>query len=80
MSKKRIKVLFISSWFPNRIKPTLGNFVEKHAESVSSFVDVAILHVCFDNNIRTKKAEIIESIEKNITRTIIYVKPPSGIF
>ncbi|NVO03801.1 MAG: glycosyltransferase [Bacteroidetes bacterium] len=80
MSKKRIKVLFISSWFPNRIKPTLGNFVEKHAESVSSFVDVAILHVCFDNNIKTKKAEIIESIEKNIPRTIIYVKPPSGIF
>ena len=66
MSKEnsKIKVLFISSWFPNRVKPTFGNFVQKHAEAVSLFADVSILHVCFDENLTEKKTEIVYCFEK----------------
>ena len=80
MIEGKLKVLFISSWFPNRLQPTLGNFVEKHAESVSEYAEVAVLHVCFDPNLKQKKIEITKIFENNIFKTILYIKPPSGIF
>lgn len=44
----RYKILFISSWFPNKLEPTNGNFVQRHAESVALFHDVEILHAMGD--------------------------------
>lgn len=40
----KYKVLFISSWFPNKIEPTNGNFVQRHAEAVALLHEVEILH------------------------------------
>ena len=40
----RYKILFISSWFPNKLEPTNGNFVQRHAEAVARLHDVEILH------------------------------------
>lgn len=40
----RYKILFISSWFPNKLESTNGNFVQRHAEAVSLLHDVEILH------------------------------------
>lgn len=37
--QKRLKVLTICSWYPNDLKPTLGNFVQKHAEAAGLFND-----------------------------------------
>lgn len=45
-----MKILFISSWFPNKLEPTNGNFVQRHAEAVSLLHDVEILHVIGDFN------------------------------
>lgn len=45
----RYKILFISSWFPNKLEPTNGNFVQRHAESVSHLHDVEILHAIGDS-------------------------------
>lgn len=44
------KILFISSWFPNKIEPTNGNFVQRHAEAVSILHDVEILHAIGDSS------------------------------
>ncbi len=38
------KILFISSWFPNKGDLTAGNFVRRHAEAVAGFHNVQILH------------------------------------
>lgn len=40
-----MRVLFISSWFPNKTEPTNGNFVEQHAISIQPYCDLTILHV-----------------------------------
>lgn len=45
----RYKILFISSWFPNKLEPTNGNFVQRHAEAVSLLHDVEILHAIGDS-------------------------------
>lgn len=44
----RYKILFISSWFPSKIEPTNGNFVQRHAEAVAKMHDVEILHAIGD--------------------------------
>lgn len=43
-----MKVLFLSSWFPSQKHPLNGNFVIRHAESVSLFHSVTILNISSD--------------------------------
>jgi glycosyltransferase involved in cell wall biosynthesis len=45
LEKRRIKVLFIASWYPNKEHPISGTFIKKHAMAVSKFCDVAVLYV-----------------------------------
>ena len=47
MPKKR-DILFISSWFPNATIPTLGNFVERHAEAIATLHRVIVVHTVPD--------------------------------
>ena len=79
MLGKRIKVLFISSWYPNRFTPTLGNFVQKHAEAVSLYADVSVLHVCFDTRTGGNRFEITREAEGNINSIRIYVRKPRTV-
>ncbi|MEW6467417.1 MAG: glycosyltransferase [Bacteroidota bacterium] len=79
MSSPRHKVLFLASWYPNRLDPFLGNFVQRHAEAVSAFADVAVLHVCADPGLQSR-FETEAGKEKNIfTVRVYYKKIDSGI-
>lgn len=44
----RLKVLFLSSWFPSRVSPRLGNFVFAHAEAVARYHDVTVAYLVSD--------------------------------
>lgn len=71
---KNINIWFLSGWYPTRVKPTLGNFVEKHAEAAARYCRVAVLHVCTDPKLR--KARVVSwSEEKGFPVLILYVKP-----
>lgn len=72
----RIKVLFLSSWFPTRIIPTLGNFIQRHAEAAALFCDVTVLIIQKDEKIRTFE---IEDVSENGVR-IIRVYYPGSIY
>lgn len=43
-----LDILFISSWFPNRNQPKLGNFVERHAQAIAQINRVHAVHVIPD--------------------------------
>lgn len=64
-----MQILFISSWFPNRLEPTNGNFVQRHAEAVSLLHDVEILHVVGDST--QKQSYIFEEHNINGIKTLI---------
>ncbi|REC48242.1 glycosyltransferase [Chryseobacterium pennipullorum] len=68
-----MKILFISSWFPSKIEPTNGNFVQRHAEAVSLLHDVEILHAIGDS---TQREEFIsdDQIINGIRTLIVYYK------
>ena len=78
MTEKQIKVLFVSSWYPSRANSMLGNFVQKHAEAASLFAEVSVLHVCFDENVRQVKPEIIFDGSGKIKTLYIYCKKSSN--
>lgn len=73
MKQHRLNILFISSWFPNKVNPTLGNFVEKHAEAVSLYANVNVLHVCFSPSL-IPKMEYVFHKRNNVNVHIIYLK------
>ena len=50
MDDKRFRVLFLSSWYPNRLNPTDGNFNEKFAEAAAVYNDVTAIHVVADKD------------------------------
>ena len=44
-------VLFISSWYPSKEHPTLGNFVQRHAEAINPFVNLFVVYVTSSSTI-----------------------------
>lgn len=69
-----MKVLFLSSWFPTRIQPLNGDFVERHALAVAGICPAAAIHVQPDDNIRGKIFEPVERKEGALFEIIIYFK------
>ncbi len=41
---KRLKVLFITTWYPTRENPVGGVFVREHAKAVNRYDDVVVIH------------------------------------
>ncbi|HOY32801.1 MAG TPA: glycosyltransferase family 4 protein [Bacteroidales bacterium] len=80
MDSRRLHILFISSWYPNRVKPTLGNFVQKHAEAVSAFAGVSVLHVCYDESLKKSREVITEQTSENTLTIYIYLRKRRNVF
>ncbi len=65
---RRLKVLFIASWYPNREYPVSGIFVKRHAISVSRYCEVAVLHIHIGEV--DSRVEVLE--EDGILEVLIY--------
>lgn len=70
---QKLNVLFISSWYPSKEHPTLGNFVQKHAEAVNPLVNLKVLYVTSSKKI-LKNFEIENNIINGVDTTIVYYK------
>lgn len=69
----RFKILFISSWFPNKLEPTNGNFVQRHAEAASLLNDVEILHAIGDFN-QSENFIFDDKVNSGIRTLTVYYK------
>lgn len=70
---RKLNVLFISSWYPSREHPTLGNFIQKHAEAVNPFVNLEVLYVTSSDKCKNR-FEIEYSNINGVSTTIVYYK------
>ena len=66
---QKIKVLYISSWYPSKEHSTLGNFVQKHAEAIQPFVELEVLYVTSSSTDSIEHAVI-----NGVSTTIVYYK------
>ncbi|MCF6185424.1 MAG: glycosyltransferase [Bacteroidales bacterium] len=68
----KLHVLFLASWYPNKLKPQNGNFIKRHAEAVSAFCKVSVIHV--RANIQKEKFIIDINKTENLHEYICYYK------
>lgn len=54
-------VLWLTSWYPSRVQPSNGDFVQRHADCVSKGRKVIVLHVEKDDKLGSGETEIVES-------------------
>ena len=64
-------VLFISSWYPSEEHPTLGNFVQRHAEAINPFVNLYVVSVTSSNKIN-EGYEVKNQIINGVNTTLVY--------
>lgn len=67
---KKLKVLFLSRWYPNRTDAMSGLFVRNHAEAVSRKADVCVLYPCYDSD--SNGIEIVDEYIKGIREVHVY--------
>lgn len=67
MSNK-LKVLFLCGWYPSKVLPSNGDFIQRHAEAVSLNHNVSVIHLITDKKIKQNSFtnEVINGIETHI--------------
>jgi glycosyltransferase involved in cell wall biosynthesis len=76
MTQKKLNILFLASWYPNKIHPKNGNFIQQHARAVSQHCNVVVLHII--SNHQDKKFEVVTSNVDGIFEVIVYYKKING--
>ena len=71
---KKLHILFLCGWYPSRVLPTNGDFIQRHAEAVSLLHKVSVLHIVSDKSCR-EDIEIVSKINNGIHTHIGYIKP-----
>jgi len=71
--KTKLNILFLASWYPSKVHSTLGNFVEKHARSVSTLHNVTVIYITRDAHLSTVY-QIDQNHSSNFTEIICYYK------
>lgn len=63
------KILWIAGWYPNRHKPALGNFIQRHAQAASECNEIYVVHATASD-----KDEITILQEGSVTSVISYFR------
>jgi len=51
----KVKILFLASWYPSEKNPVSGIFIQRHAEAVSNYCDVAVLYIDVEKDLEKSK-------------------------
>lgn len=77
--KDSLNILFLCGWYPSRVLPTNGDFIQRHAEAVATKNNVTVIHVITDGNINS--VEKTSLFINNVNTNIIYIpKTKNSIF
>ncbi len=68
-----MRILFISSWYPNKIEPTNGNFVQRHAEAVALLHNVEVIHA-IGCAAQSEKFCTDDQVINNLRTVIVYYR------
>lgn len=67
-----INVLWLASWYPNRMDAFDGDFIERHAKAVSQYAKISLLLVVKDESLKSNSVEIEKSVDQNLTVYKVY--------
>jgi glycosyltransferase involved in cell wall biosynthesis len=67
-------ILFICSWYPSEAKPTIGDFVKRHAEAISLIHKVSVLYLVPQKG-QKNKINVTYTNTNGVHTYIAYLKP-----
>ena len=68
-----MKILWLSSWYPNPVHPYDGDFIKRHARAVASYTPITVLYVAqFGESTSINKQSIFEQTTDGVTEKIIF--------
>jgi L-malate glycosyltransferase len=78
---KRLKVLFVTEWYPTAEQPVGGVFVREHAKAVTRFDDVVVLHIAGEDPTLKRFWQMKQEADRSLTEgvptfRIWYRRPP----
>jgi glycosyltransferase involved in cell wall biosynthesis len=77
---ERKKILWLCSWYPSRIEPFNGDFVQRHARAAALLNDIYVIHVYGDTTGVIKNIEKESHIEGGLTQHIVYFKKSTTLW
>ena len=69
---KTLKILFIPRWYPGRVDPLNGIFIKRHALSVATKHEVAVLYVSADPEMKAKIYDSEFVVEEGLKTCRVY--------
>lgn len=72
MSRK--KILWLCSWYPSKIEPFNGDFIQRHAKAASLYNDIYVIHVIGDNSRSAQRISTEINIDGNLVEFRVYYK------
>lgn len=67
-------VLFLASWYPTRIKPTHGIFIQRHAEAIALYNKVNVVYAAADALSNNEEYQLVENTSGKLRTVIVYYK------
>jgi glycosyltransferase involved in cell wall biosynthesis len=67
---ERLKVLFITAWYPTKEQPVGGVFVREHAKAVQLYDDVVVLHCSESDSNRGQLWRMQQETDRRLTEDI----------
>lgn len=66
-------VLFLASYYPNRVRKTVGSFIRRHAGAISRYARISILAIEKDDTLK-EPYEIVYSLDQGNPTYIVYYR------
>src|SRR5690554_2824324 len=63
-------ILFLCSWYPSKEFPTLGNFLQKHAELASEIANIDVLYAISTELVQ--ELTITDEVINNVRTVVVY--------
>ncbi|MFM9027135.1 MAG: glycosyltransferase [Bacteroidota bacterium] len=76
---KKLKVVLLAKWYPDRKDPQLGVFIQKHARCIAETCDVTVFHARSDDALTAGKIESEVCISGGVIEHLWYYGPYKGI-
>ncbi len=74
MIKNKLHILFLCGWYPSRVLPNNGDFIQRHAEAVNTLHQVSVLHIISDSSL-LENIETSSKLINGVHTHIAYIKP-----
>jgi glycosyltransferase involved in cell wall biosynthesis len=70
--KSKLNILFLASWYPNKLDTQNGNFIQQHARAVSKICNVFVLHAV--SRIQEQDFIVENNLNENVLEVVVYYK------